>query len=102
MSYFITTTMREMKKMSVLRDAYEKQLEELPRGSLQIKKRKDKQYYYLAYRDNDKVVSQYAGNNEKTISYLKEQLERRKGIERLLRSIKKEIAIMNKAMEAAK
>ena len=88
--------------MKALCDAYEKQLKGLPKGSLQIKKRKGKQYYYLTYRNNDKIISKYAGKDESIVAGLIEQIERRKGIEKLLKGIKKEIVLMTKALEAVK
>ena len=102
MSYFITTTMREAKRMDALCESYEKQLENLPKGSLRLKVRNSKNYYYLFYRRDGKVVSDYVGTDENTIDELKERLERRRGIENLLKGIKKELALMNKVLEAAK
>jgi len=88
--------------MSALCESYEKQLKNLPRGSLQIKERKQKQYFYLTYRFEGRVVSNYLGNNEVLVVELKEQLKRRKDIEALLKNIKKELVLMNKALEMAK
>lgn len=102
MSYFAAATMRELKSMTALRDAYEKQLAGLPKGSLQMKERGGKRYYYLVYRNKGKIVSEYAGNDEAVIADLREQLERRKGVENLLKGIKKELALMNKVLEAVK
>jgi len=85
-----------------LRKSYEKQLVDLPKGSLRSKERNGKNYYYLSYRRNSKVISDYIGNDENAINELKEQLKRRKGIENLLREIRKELTLMNKVLEAAK
>jgi len=102
MSFFATTTLREAKRMTALREAYEKQLESLPKGSLREKERNGKKYFYLAYRSDGRVVSEYIGNDETVINSLKEQLERRKGVEALIKNIKKELALMNKVLEVAK
>jgi len=102
MNYLSVTLTREAKRMSVLREVYEKQLEVLPKGSLRVRERSGKKYFYLAYRKDGKVVSDYVGNEETALTALKEQLERRKGIENLLRSIKNELRLMNRAMEVAK
>ena len=102
MSYLAATISREVKRMSALRDAYEKQLADLPKGSLQVKERNDKRYFYLVYRNDGKIVNEYAGNDENDIAELKEQLKRRKGIESLVKGIKKELTLMNKVLEAAK
>ncbi len=102
MSYFLVTTLREAKRMSALRDSYEKQLAALPKGSLRVKERNGNQYFYLAYRNGGKVVSEYMGSDERAIANLKEQLERRKNIEKLLKAIKKELTLMNKVLEMAR
>jgi len=98
MSYFAVTTLREAKRMNALREAYEKQLIDLPKGSLRTKERNGKKYFYLSYRRNGKVVSEYVGNDESVIGELRELLERRKGVEGLIKNIKKELALMNKAL----
>ena len=99
MSFFAATTLREVKRMTALRKAYEQQLENLPKGSVCVKERNGNQYFYLTYRRDGKVVSEYVGNDEAAIDELKERLERRKGVERLIREIKKEIALMDKVLE---
>jgi hypothetical protein len=102
MGYFAVTTMREVKRMSALREAYEKQLADLPKGSIRVKERNDRKYYYLYYRANGKVISDYIGNDSTAVNSLREQLARRKGIENLLKEIKKELVLMNRALGATK
>jgi len=101
-SLFVATTLKELKRMTALLNSYEKQLETLPKGSLREKRRNGRTYYYLAYRNNGKVVSDYIGNDESVIDTLREQLKRRKGVEALIKNIKKELALMNKVLEMAK
>jgi len=102
MSYITVTIEREAEKMSALLCLYEKQLDALPKGSLRVKERNGKNYFYLSYRKDGKVVTDYVGNDETTLNGLKEQLERRQDIERLRKAIKHELRLMNKAMEAAR
>jgi len=102
MSYITATIEREIEKLSALLGLYEKRLDALPKGSLRVKERNSKSYYYLSYRKNGKVVSDYVGNDEAMLRSLKEQLDRRQDIERLRKAIKHELRLMNKAMEVAK
>jgi len=102
MSYITATIEREAEKMSALLGLYEKQLGALPKGSLHAKERNGKNYFYLSYRKDGKVVTDYVGNDETALNSLKEQLERRENIERLRKAIKHELRLMNKAKEAAK
>lgn len=88
--------------MSALRDSYEKQLSSLPRGLLQVKERNGKKYFYLSYRLDGKVVSKYVGNDESIVVDLKERLNRRKNIENLLKRIKNELRLMNRALEVVR
>ena len=102
MSFITITIEREAEKMSSLLGLYEKQLDTLPKGSLRVKERNGKNYFYLSYRKAGKVVTDYVGNDETALNSLKEQLERRQDIERLRKAIKHELCLMNKAMEATK
>jgi hypothetical protein len=102
MSYIVSAIEREAGKMSALLCLYEKQLDMLPRGSLRVKERNGKRYFYLSYRKYGKVVTDYVGNDETNLDRLKGQLERRRDVERLSKAIKQELRLMNKALEAAK
>jgi hypothetical protein len=102
MSYIAAMIERETEKMALLLGLYEQQIGALPKGSLRVRERNGKSYYYLAYRKEGKVVTDYIGNDETALNGLKEQLGRRQDIERLRKAIKRELRLMNKAMEAAK
>lgn len=69
---------------------YLKELKKLPKGSVKTKKIGNRNYFYLAYRDGNKVVNKYLGKNENAIEIIKDQLERRKQIEKLLKDLMKE------------
>lgn len=66
----------------------------LPKGSLQLKKIKDGHYYYLAYREGDKVKSVYV--RPEKLDELKREVEDRRQLEILLKSIKKNIRSLKK------
>jgi len=102
MSYIEATIEREAEKMSTLLGLYKKQLDALPKGTLRVRERNGKRYYYLSYRKDSKVVTDYVGKNENAITSLKGQLKRRQDIERLAKAIKRELRLMHKAMEAVK
>lgn len=69
---------------------YEKELVDLPKGSIKAKLIGKKTYYYLNYRDGKKVISKYIGKDEDSVSLIKEQLERRNHIEQMLKKLKQE------------
>ena len=69
------------------------EMAELPKGSIQPYKRKDTIYYYLAYRDGNKVKRTYIGRDgDPVIEETKAQLENRKRLEAYLKALKKEQA----------
>ncbi|MBQ7377988.1 MAG: hypothetical protein IJW71_06715 [Clostridia bacterium] len=67
---------------------YSRELEALPKGSIKPKKVKDKIYYYLSFRDGDKVITKYIGKDEEALIPLREQLARRKQVEEILKKLK--------------
>ena len=75
---------------------YTKVLETLPRGKITPKTINGKTYYYLYYRDGKKVVSKYLGKDEKRISEVREQLNRRSQIEKIIKRLKEERAQIKK------
>ena len=69
---------------------YEQELLSLPKGSLVCKNVKNKQYFYLQYRDGKKTVSSYIGNDSAKIDAVRENISRRKHIEAMLKTLKNE------------
>lgn len=69
---------------------YSRELEALPKGSVKPKKVNGKTYYYLIFRKGKKVITKYIGKNEELLIPVKEQLERRKQVEEILKKLKEE------------
>ena len=76
---------------------YHKEHESLPKGTISEKTVGDKTYYYLKYRDGKKIVSKYISKDN--IETFKEQVEKRKHIEVMIKSLMEELAIANKVLE---
>ena len=76
---------------------YREEYDRLPKGSISEKKAGDKTYYYLKYRDGKKVVSQYISKSQ--IDEIRAQIEKRKHIEAMIKSLQEELAIANKVLE---
>jgi len=62
------------------------QLNLLPKGYISKKVIKGKEYYYLQYLEGGKIVSEYIRRTD--LSRIKEQIEKRKELERLLKKFK--------------
>jgi hypothetical protein len=78
----------------------EKSVSGLPRGAINERKKryKDKvySYYYLKYREGEKVYSKHISENK--IQELSKKLELRKKYEKEIQAYKKKIAYLNKIM----
>ena len=99
MNYLLVMLKKEEKRNNNMMSEYLRELDSLPRGSIKEKTVNGNKYYYLNYRDGDKVVSKYVGKDNDLIIELKEQLKRRKQIEELLKMLIKERSDIQK-MEA--
>ena len=51
----------EKRRLLSLKEAYERQLSELPKGAPSRKKRWNREYLYLAYRESGKGKCEYVG-----------------------------------------
>lgn len=89
----------ERKRNEYMLDKYEKELLLLPKGKITPKITKANTYYYLKYRDGEKVRAKYIGINKEDIAQIAEKLERRKVIEKLVKELKEEQTKIKK-MEA--
>lgn len=87
---------KEYSKLLKMKSAYEREIDELPKGSIISKKRKDSCYHYLVSRKNSKVVFQYIGMDRNKIMELNKKILQRKKIQKSLREIKNDIKILSK------
>ena len=90
MSIISTLLIKEKNRNESMIIEYTRELDILPKGTIKEKKVKNKIYYYLLFREGDKVVTKYLGKNEESLILIKEQLARRKQLERMLQKLKEE------------
>ena len=93
-----SVVLEEQKRNEEMILAYEKGLKILPRGNLSIKKIGNNEYYYLKYRSDKKIVTDYIGKDKEKISEIQEQIKRRKHYENLLTALIKEQKIISKIL----
>ncbi len=89
---------QEEKRMNILKESYEEQLLTLPKGTLRVRQKGNNTYYYLSYRNGKKVATDYIGKDEDYILKIKEQLEKRRHIEEMLKELNKELQLMKKVL----
>lgn len=99
MNMILTTIMQEKQRIEYMREKYQEELDRLPKGTISEKKSGEKVYYYLKYRDGGKVVSRYISKS--AIDEVRTQVEKRKHIEVMIKSLQEELAIADKALEGA-
>ena len=93
----LTIVLQEKQRIEYMLQRYHKEYESLPKGTISEKTVGDKTYYYLKYRDGKKIVSKYISKNN--IKTFKEQVQKRKHIEVMIKSLTEELAIANKVLE---
>ncbi len=99
MSVRMSLLSKEESRNEKMLSAYNQELETLPKGTLNAKKIGNKIYYYLIFRDGGKVVTKYVGKDEESLIPIREQLERRKQVEEMIKKLKAE-KIQIKKLEA--
>lgn len=99
MNMILTTIIQEKQRIEYMRERYQEELSRLPKGTISEKKSGEKVYYYLKYRDGGKVVSRYISKS--AIDEVRAQVEKRKHIEAMIKSLQEELVIADKALEGA-
>ena len=97
MNMILTTIMQEKKRIEYMLAKYKEAQDGLPKGSISEKFVGDRTYYYLKYREGKKVVSRYISKSR--IEEIRRQVEKRKHIEAMIRSLQEELVIANKVLE---
>jgi hypothetical protein len=79
---------------------YEKEIENLPKGSIFRRKMGNQEYLYLNYRDGKKVISKFLGKPDSfNTEELVFQLNKRKEYVQLVKKLKIEQAELKKALK---
>jgi len=94
----------ELKRCQEMIDGLEKAVSNFPKGVINERRKryKDKvySYYYLKYREGEKIVNKHIV--KKGLQDILNKLELRKKYEKEIQSYKRKIAYLNKIMKAGK
>lgn len=93
----LRTILQEKERIDRMLAKYQEELEMLPKGTISEKKVKQSTYFYLKYREGKKVISRYIP--QKDVDAVREQVEKRRHIETMIRSLQEERAIAERALE---
>ena len=97
MNLILSTILQEKERIDRMLAKYQEELGMLPKGTISEKKVKQSTYFYLKYREGKKVISRYIP--QKDVDAVREQVEKRRHIETMIRSLQEERAIAEKALE---
>ena len=75
---------------------YEALIDVLPKGSLICRK---KEYYYLKYREGDKIRDEYIGKDPNIISDIQDKLSLRRHYAQMLSALKQEQKVIHRILE---
>ncbi|MGM0431376.1 MAG: hypothetical protein ACQEQU_01540 [Spirochaetota bacterium] len=82
----------ERKRLINLKEKYQRQISSLPKGSISCKKRWNREYIYLAYREADKIKFDYVGPvDSEAAQELTEKIDKRRELENKLQQVDKNL-----------
>lgn len=96
MGIISNTVSRDSVRIKYMIDRYREIKKTLPKGTICPKKIGNQTYYYLKYRDGDRIVSDYI--HKEDLDNLTELIEHRKHIELMMRSLKNEMTTAKKLL----
>lgn len=96
MKVILDLLVAESQKNLLLKRELKNNISRLPRGIVKERRVKDKTYYYLAYRENRKVINKYIGDDSLKAKKLSKLVEERKAFENQLKQLQKDWKIYNK------
>ncbi|OUQ80819.1 hypothetical protein B5E42_13130 [Flavonifractor sp. An10] len=97
LNLILSTILQERERIDRMLAKYREELETLPKGTISEKKAGQSTYFYLKYREGKRVISKYVP--QKDVETVREQVEKRRHIETMIRSLQEERAIAEKALE---
>ena len=91
MATVIYDMLKEEKQRNIkMQEAYKKEIATLRKGSISKKTISGINYYYLKYRQKDKVKNDYIGKDEELVEKVRVEIEKRKHLQSLLKRLQVE------------
>ena len=88
----------ELDRLKRIYEEVQKTLENYPKGSIQIKKIKNKEQHYLVWHEEGKMKSKYIGNDPVVIEKIKIGIGARKAREKSQRERLKDMRLLERAL----
>lgn len=97
-----TTILEERERYLQMREQCKKKIEELPQGTVYIKKRNSCEYIYLVYyNDEGKQNHKYIGKDKAVIPVIQEQIKERKYLKTVLKELDEDLRTLDKMIKTA-
>ena len=71
-----------------MQEAHKREIDALRKGSITTKTVSGKNYYYLKYRQGNKVKNDYIGKDENVVETIRQEIEKRKYLQSVLKRLK--------------
>ena len=100
MSVVLDAIEENLERNLYMQELYSKNMQSLRKGSLTVKNINGNEYYYLIYRDGEKVKTEYIGIKGKTdLKNIKKELKDRENYRTQILQLKKEEKELRKAIK---
>ena len=87
----IYSMLEEEKRRNLeMQEAHKREINTLRKGSITTKTISGKNYFYLKYRQGDKVKNDYIGKDESAVAKIRQEIEKRKYLQGVLKRLKAE------------
>ncbi|MZP31208.1 hypothetical protein GTO91_15985 [Heliobacterium undosum] len=98
MSIIKGVLIEERERLIEMEKMIKKRIEQLPKGSIRIRKLGKKEYRYFVYREGSKVKNQYLKLSDDEVEELQMKIAERKRLEQTLKSIQEDFRIIRRAL----
>ena len=71
-----------------MQEAHKREIDALRKGSITKKTVSGNNYYYLKYRQGNKVKNDYIGKDENAVEIIRQEIEKRKYLQAVLKRLK--------------
>ena len=101
MSVLSNSILDNLKRNLSNQELYLKQINDSPKGKIVVRRKRKSDYYYLEYREKEKIIYKYLGPVLSfDISNLQSQIEERKILCERVKNLKKEEKEMRKVLKS--
>lgn len=92
----------EYRRLNELIELYDKKISAFPKGSISKKEKQNRVYYYLAYRDHDRVKFDYLGKeSSEKYKEISQKIDQRHRYEKKRKEVKEELKEIEVILRAA-